>query len=735
MTRGERSTASAGAVLCLAGITATLVTVFNYVRRKLALRNAFRHAGARGGDEQLRILEQREADRRTASLQRARRSEKDFQWPGSVFHFCSKDDVRSVDYLLNKEDGSHAVALLRQEDMNGRTALHWAAASGAAKVCRAILAHPAIAAVDRSPRRPGSFSRKQMAAALGHTETSCGNPQPAETDTGGKLGGVGGEHRLGARRVILKRDDFGLSPLAHALICNHTAVLEVFRDFVEPAEFECCASYQIRRNASAMATSWMISRSADASEGALSSLDADKRTTLLEQQSEQPTDFWRRQPVLNTKSDLGQSSDGDHAPDVVGRKICHMTRQVFGPSPETVFPIPPELEWDLCGDGRTPDLAAHIDEVESLLKSDGCIEEDDSLAGGWGAAALSERHYGTEAGFLERILTRHWEPQGEAQVRWAGLRTKDSQKLVGFVAGIPFQYRIGTKEFEGLEVHSLFVAPEWRGNRLVPALVQQMVLHAIDSGIQFAVHTSVDRLPGNCPGSVVTYFQRPLAVERCLRLGGDALAKWTTLTDMLLAHEDDGVLDGIAELCRVLGSASHEVVVVPLDASLLDQAFALYNSYLEDFAVAPVVSREEFAHRFVHTPPLSYSFAVVRRRIGDAADAHMLACFSFYTLRESTNTSTDAEDSLNIAMSLFNARAKFEGTKFSMSQSQLLRLVAHTARRAGVDMFYCLNNADNAEGFADSLFQRCDNNDLYYYFYNVRLSRIIPPRALALSLP
>ena len=333
------------------------------------------------------------------------------------------------------------------------------------------------------------------------------------------------------------------------------------------------------------------------------------------------------------------------------------------------------------------------------------------------------QHYNTSPGFLKKILTSHWELNGATQVRWAALRERNSSALVGFVAGIPFTYRVGkgkgSAKFRALEVHSLFVSPKWRGRRLVPALVQRMVLHAIDTGIQFAVHTSVNRLPGNCPGSVTTYYSRPVNVRRAIELGAATLDKWVTKTDMLLAHGCTGNFAPGLRKKPTTPVENSSFRVAPTTGDNCCEAYEVYSQYISHFSVSPVVGIEEFAHRYTHAPPVTHAYAVLDKESGK-----VVGCFSYYLLHQAA-----ASNGLTIAMSLFNAH------QAALSQKTLLGLVMEQAHRDGVDMFYCMNNADNPDGFRRNLFQRCEGNDLYYYFYNVRLNKLIPPSQLGLSLP
>ena len=261
----------------------------------------------------------------------------------------------------------------------------------------------------------------------------------------------------------------------------------------------------------------------------------------------------------------------------------------------------------------------------------------------------------------------------------------------------------------------------------MPALVQRMVLHAIDIDIQFAVHTSVNRLPGNCPGSVVTYYQRPLRIRRAMAAGAASLEKWVTMTDMHLAFDVEDQFDA-------------ELRIVALSHVLVAEAYHVYAAYIGQFSVAPVVNLDEFRHRYLHSPPLTYTYVVQRQvpttQPGATPTLRIVGCFCYYTLRQ-TRTASASEPGLKIAMSLFNARypTTSSAEAFRLSSESLLRCVLYQAHKDGVDVFYCLNNADNPAGFRQTLFHRCDSDELYYYFYNVRLNALVPPSELGLSLP
>ena len=365
-TRARKRSVSLYVVAVAVAVAAAAAAV-RVLRRKVALRNAFRHAGANSSNSDLSedAERQRVARLKRQEKQRQRRDAA-FQWPGSIFHFCSRNDRKSVEYLLSKPVKDGELSLVDCVDMNGRTGLHWAAAAGSLQVCQLLLQHARLkCAMDRSLPHMGD-------------DVSASKSSPST--------------------AVTRRDRFGLSAMDHARICGHLEIVNLFRELLDQqqhlqdgalGENSDCFSTQIQQQI----RDWILeARSCDGGEfeahdEAAAQLDNHHvLSELLARQSEEPTEFWRRQPVLNTTRDLEEAAvsapttgiDSTTIGEIKARKICHMTREVFGPGPaERLFPIPPELKWDLLGDGRSAALAAHINEVEALLTSDQESPSDD----------------------------------------------------------------------------------------------------------------------------------------------------------------------------------------------------------------------------------------------------------------------------------------------------------------------------------------------------------------------
>ena len=173
----------------------------------------------------------------------------------------------------------------------------------------------------------------------------------------------------------------------------------------------------------------------------------------------------------------------------------------------SALPIPAPFVWCAGNSTRTSELS--LKELIYLL--DSCEERE---AKQQNFALDNNRSLEPSRSMWKYKLTVGKSCSG---VEWRGIRASKDGPLIAFIAGTKFTVHLCGEKTEMLEIHSLFVHPRCRGRRLTPLLVQSMVLHGIDIGVQHAIHTHRNCLPVGKPITTLTYSFRPLNVPRLLK--------------------------------------------------------------------------------------------------------------------------------------------------------------------------------------------------------------------------
>jgi acyl-CoA-binding protein len=290
--------------------------------------------------------------------------------------------------------------------------------------------------------------------------------------------------------------------------------------------------------------------------------------------------------------------------------------------------------------------------------------------------------------------------------------------LAGFCASTPLVLRVCGQELGALEIHSLFVAPADRGLRLTPALVQEMVLLGIDSGVQHAVHTHATRLPGVAPIATATYFSRPLA--RALRGGGGArqraarrlhaaqrLSEFETLTDVLLRLEPPPRPAGLSS--RPMREADAPAALAQLEGWIARGRFAL----------APSLSAETLWRQARPRGRFMFSHVLAKED-----GVGLSGFFSYYAL-------IDSATGLRACMLLFCASA-------TLSAREMLAEALRTAEEVDEFDVFCALDVGGLAGCLPELgFRKCAGGAqrVHYYVYNFECRPPLSSDEVAIVLP
>lgn len=103
------------------------------------------------------------------------------------------------------------------------------------------------------------------------------------------------------------------------------------------------------------------------------------------------------------------------------------------------------------------------EKIKSLIKEvDDLLKQDDENSGN----VFSGIEFHPSIELLSGVLRK--------STCWTGLREKQSNQLVGFIAGTILSVSLQNNKFECYEVHSLVLHPKYRGFHLTPMLIQQL---------------------------------------------------------------------------------------------------------------------------------------------------------------------------------------------------------------------------------------------------------------------
>lgn len=180
--------------------------------------------------------------------------------------------------------------------------------------------------------------------------------------------------------------------------------------------------------------------------------------------------FWQNQPVKLNKE----------------QKDISQTAQDFKiPLPENIHFV--NLEQP---NGEKEKVKNLIKEVNNLLK------EDDANA----SIIFSGVEFHPTIETLTDILKK--------STIWTGLREKQSNKLIGFIAGTILKISLHDEILEAYEVHSLVLHPQYRGYHLTPMLIQRLqnlTKNVVDLGK--GIFTTSSKLPIQPIATKKIYFR------------------------------------------------------------------------------------------------------------------------------------------------------------------------------------------------------------------------------------
>lgn len=575
---------------------------------------------------------------------------------GSVWHFAETGDADSVAFVVGKDP-----RILYDRDQRGRTALHWAASAGHLDVVRFILrTDPDVARIP---------------------------------------------------------DDLGLVAADHAYLTSRGRVLDEILTFSTPYDLS-----DVIETCQRTCRVFSVVRTIQAKSSSAPMVDIPRTNDHAPAAA-----FWSKQPMMNRDAKSAMKGSRFHRKASTIKTMTRASAAKMGAVSKNVasatssfssVPIPKDLCWcagnSVRREQKTTSATITIEELVDLLSCDSSNNAKDDVTDKLSTMFDEDKALEPSTELWVYKLTVAGDRRG---VEWRGLRKRGGkQELVAFIAGTSFAVRVCGRNTRMLEIHSLYVHPRFRGKRLTPLLVQSMVLHGIDTGVQHAVHTHRRRLPVGRPIATLGFYWRPLHVSRLLecRRVRSRRASFEMQTDVVLRWTlPERPSKATFVRRRLKGRADARAVC------------RLYRSHIANtpgVELAADMSEEEIERRFLP----NNTDQVQSHGLFCANTRELVGFVSFYTLSEmSRGMHLRACANLCVCASTL-----------VVDQHTMLVELLHVARESGHDIIYSLNTAFADDRLLRSLrFRNEKESKIHYYVYNFECDPVLRPSEVGLILP
>lgn len=148
------------------------------------------------------------------------------------------------------------------------------------------------------------------------------------------------------------------------------------------------------------------------------------------------------------------------------------------------------------------------------------------------------------------------------------------------------QLRVRTNNLQCSEINFLCVHKKLRSKRLAPVLIKEITRRNYTVGVFQAIYTAGVILPK--PISTCRYYHRSLDWLKLYRVGFSPMPQYSNEAKQIAKYKlpENTLIDGLR----------------PVQTRDVDAVLDLLGRYLNRFDMAPIFSREEVEHMFVHKP-------------------------------------------------------------------------------------------------------------------------------------
>lgn len=348
---------------------------------------------------------------------------------------------------------------------------------------------------------------------------------------------------------------------------------------------------------------------------------------------------------------------------------------------EEIRQEPYTLPSGFCWDSLDIDNPLVLKEIYTLL-NENYVEDDDNMF---------RFDYSPE--FL------HWalQPPGWTRDWHIGVRVIKSNKLIGFISGVPANIRVYDHHQRMVEINFLCVHKKLRSKRVAPVLIREVTRRVNCRGIFQAVYTAGVILPK--PVASCRYWHRSLNPRKLIDVKFSHLSRNMTMQRTLKLYK-------LPDVPKVPGFRMMTLADVP-------KAYQLVTEYLKKFSLVPVFNEEEFCHWFIPRPGIVDSYVV------EGSDKQLTDFVSFYTL-PSTVMHHPVHKSLKAAYSFYNVSTR-------TLWPDLMQDALIVAKNMGFDVFNALDLMENKQ-FLEQLKFGVGDGNLQYYLYNWRCPTMTPDK-------
>jgi glycylpeptide N-tetradecanoyltransferase len=274
---------------------------------------------------------------------------------------------------------------------------------------------------------------------------------------------------------------------------------------------------------------------------------------------------------------------------------------------------------------------------------------------------------------------------GCVQAWHVGLRAQKTNKLMGFIMGMPVQLRWAAISKPAAAINFLAIHTRLRNRRLAAVLIQEVTRRIDAHGCFLAMYTSGTQLPR--PVCSSRYYHRPLDYRKLVKIGFCTLRERQTM----------------ARMCKLLQLPPDPALPLqPMVPADVPSVAALLQRHLAAKAHAAFEwSEVDVAH-----------FMLPRRGILDS-----------YVLRDGSGCCTDVCSFFHVPSKLaggetLHAAFAWHAAATSVPLEALMESCLVLARRQGADVFNALELLDNAALFQPLKFER-GTGVLNLYLYNM----------------
>jgi glycylpeptide N-tetradecanoyltransferase len=276
-----------------------------------------------------------------------------------------------------------------------------------------------------------------------------------------------------------------------------------------------------------------------------------------------------------------------------------------------------------------------------------------------------------------------------------GVRVKTSQKLVGFLTGIPANISVHDVSVQMVEINFLCVHKKLRSKRLAPVLIKEITRRVNKGNVWQAVYTAGVVLPR--PVSECRYYHRSLNPKKLIEVGFSHLGPRMTMARTIKLYKvpDTPQLSGMREM----------------QAKDIPRVFELVSGYLSKFALHPEFDADELGHWMLPRKDVIYAY------VRENADGLVTDVCSFYSLPSSILN--------HEKYTLLKAAYSYWSVATTVQLHELMYDALIFARQHDFDVFNALNVMEN-EAFLKELKFGIGDGFLQYYLYNWKCPKIEP---------